>query len=196
MRQLRNDDFLHGQAHRGRRAGHRQHHLRANEPADGPAEHGGRTDLLVAQPAEQLAVTGDFLGEHLPNANDVFYAQQEQSIGGVWAGFQKVVETIFAGRLGNALEQWEYNRKLRRFATKMQQPNSAAQIDASHVKGHFEDHGSWALREYRARLKQYNLDSETSVLMAGDLCNDSRHGLIQLEIAISDEETSDATEVN
>jgi hypothetical protein len=120
-------------------------------------------DIYRAMRAANLWVS-----DHIPNADGVFYAQQEQSIGAVWTGFKRAVESLFAGRLGNAVEQWEYNRKLRRFATKMQQPNSAAQIDASHVKGHFEDHGSWALREYHARLKQYNLDSETSALMAGD----------------------------
>lgn len=120
-------------------------------------------DIYHAMRAANLWVS-----EYLPNADEVFYAQQEQSIGSIWASFKRAIEAIFAGRLGDSLEQWEYNRKLRRFAPKIKQPNSAAQIDASHVKGHFEDHGSWALREYHARLKQYNLESESSVLMAGD----------------------------
>jgi hypothetical protein len=120
-------------------------------------------DIYRAMRDANLWVAG-----HLPNADDVFYAQQEQFIGSVWTGFKRAIEFVLGGRLGDALEQWEYNRKLRRFATKIQQPNSAAQIDASHVKGHFEDHGSWALREYRASLERYGLEAESSVLMAGD----------------------------
>lgn len=116
----------------------------------------------------QMRGANGWVSSHLPNADGAFYEVQSQPVGALWSGLKRIVEVVLGGRLGDAFERWEYNRKLRRFAPKMERPNSAAQIDASHVKGHFEDHGTRALREYRERLKEYGLDTETSVLMAGD----------------------------
>jgi hypothetical protein len=140
-----------------------------------------RRDVFIAHEVTQMVplyghelyhtmrAANDWVGEYLPNANGAFYDVPKQPLGNVWASLKRAVEVALGGRLGDLLEQWEYRRKLRRFAPKMQRPNSAAQIDASHVKGHFEDHGSRALREYHARLREFGLTVDTIPhLQAGD----------------------------
>jgi hypothetical protein len=59
------------------------------------------------------------------------------------------------GRLGEALEGWERDRKLRKFAAMAGQASSAAELDADRVKGHFDDHGHPILQKFNARVSQY-----------------------------------------
>ncbi len=100
---------------------------------------------------------------HMPNANGPFHAVQEYRPGRVWRTLKRALEFVLGGRVGDALERWEYRRKLQRFTPAMQQPHSAAQIDDSMVKGHFEDYGHPTIQQYRARLREYGL-----VPMPGD----------------------------
>jgi hypothetical protein len=65
-------------------------------------------------------------------------------------------EWALGGWLGDRLERWERGRKMRRFQ-KVIRPDSAAKLDPSQVKGHFEDHGARILRHYRERLQRFGL---------------------------------------
>lgn len=71
--------------------------------------------------------------------------------------FKRLTEWLLSGRIGNWLERWEFRRKQRRFAVEAQRPGASAQIDAAHVKGHFDDHGSPVLDAYYQRLVDYQL---------------------------------------
>lgn len=105
----------------------------------------------------------------LPNARHVFHDGRETSIGRIWGGLKRLSEAVLSGRLGDRLEKWEYQRKLRRFARDMQTPHSAAKLDKTQVKGHFKDHGYLVLQQYQERLVQYGLVNEADTLpMAGD----------------------------
>jgi len=129
-----------------------------------------RRDLFIAHELAQmiplyghdlywrLRQTNPWAEAHLPNAGAALYATDEQSLGRGWETIKRVGEAALGGRLGNALETWEHQRKVRRFAKKMrQQQEHAAQIDRTQVKGHFSDHGSRILRKYQARLRQHGL---------------------------------------
>ncbi|MEP6989174.1 MAG: hypothetical protein ABI970_26470, partial [Chloroflexota bacterium] len=70
------------------------------------------------------------------------------------------LEVVCSGAIGNWIEQWEYQRKLRRFAADMQTPHSSAQVDDTQVKGHFNDHGHPALQKYDQRLRECGLTEE------------------------------------
>lgn len=63
-------------------------------------------------------------------------------------------EILLKGRLGDALEQWEYQRKRHRLK---QQENalSSAEINRQSVKGHFNDHGQRVLLAYQERLEAF-----------------------------------------
>lgn len=97
--------------------------------------------------------------QQLPNALDPFFDEAEVKLKSATA-IKKLLEVVCSGSLGNWLEQWEYKRKLRRFATDLKTPNSAAQVDNTQVKGHFNDHGHPVLRKYEQRLRECGLNEE------------------------------------
>lgn len=104
--------------------------------------------------------------DYLPNASGAFYVEPEQTVGGVWRVLKAALEWLLGGALGSRLEQWEYQRKQRRFAAEMaQKAYHAAHIDDKRVKGHFDDHGHPVLRQYAERLRQHNLNE---LPLAGD----------------------------
>ena len=98
-----------------------------------------------------------WVDDYLPNADAPFYREGDPSAQASW--LQKAGEFLLGGRIGDALEQWEYRRKLRRFAGEMLTPHSAAKLDDQHVKGHFKDHGHPVMEEYDERLRAYDLDA-------------------------------------
>jgi hypothetical protein len=106
-----------------------------------------------------------WVSAYLPNATTPIDAETERSPGPGWRMLKRAAEFLLGGRVGDALEGWEYRRKLRRFSADLQTPNNAAQLDAEHVKGHFNDHGHPVVQQYNERLRQYNLDA---LHLAGD----------------------------
>jgi hypothetical protein len=101
----------------------------------------------------------DWVYQQLPNALDPFF-DVEQTTSKIAKTVKKILEVVCGGALGNWLEQWEYHRKLRRFAADMQTPHSSAQVDDTQVKGHFNDHGHPALQKYDQRLRECGLTEE------------------------------------
>jgi len=118
---------------------------------------------------DRMLTINDWVKEHLPNAQNAFYdgrrnAEHLRAVGG---SVKKLCEWVLGGWIGDWLENWERQRKLRRFSQAMKTPHSAAVLDETKVKGHFEDHGHPVLRKYYERLRRYNLD-EKRLPMAGD----------------------------
>jgi hypothetical protein len=70
--------------------------------------------------------------------------------------WKRIGEWLLSGRIGDALEQWEYRRKSKRFQQQIESTN-AARIDNQQVKGHFQDHGAPILQQYEERLKKFGL---------------------------------------
>jgi hypothetical protein len=97
---------------------------------------------------------------HMPNAGEIFHDAPELTPGKAGLVFKRALELAFRGKLGDKLENWEYQRKIRRFATQIQTPHSAALLDEAHVKGHFKDYGHPVLRQYHERLRMYGLEEE------------------------------------
>lgn len=93
---------------------------------------------------------------HLPNANIAFYEESGLAIGKGWAIIKRATEILLSGWPGHLLERLERQRKIKRFS-RIQTPRSAAQLDHSHVKGHFNDHGRPVLKAYYDRLQDYGL---------------------------------------
>lgn len=114
---------------------------------------------------EQMRARNAWVSAYLPNANQPYFTEAERLPGRGWRTLKGVAEWLLGGRLGDALEKWEYQRKLRRFADNLRTPNSAAVLDEQHVKGHFQDHGHPVMQEYEQRLRQYNLET---LPLAGD----------------------------
>ena len=112
---------------------------------------------------EVMRAQNDWVSDFLPNANAPFYNESTPAEKTSW--LKKIGEFLLGGQIGDALEQWEYRRKLRRFAGEMLTPHSAAQLDDQHVKGHFKDHGHPVMQQYHERLRAYDLDA---LPLAGD----------------------------
>jgi hypothetical protein len=106
-----------------------------------------------------------WVSDFLANADAAFYVEKEYQLRGGWRWLKRAAEFVLGGRMGDVVENWEYRRKLHRFAKEMQTPNHAAQLDDQRVKGHFNDHGHPVMETYRERLRQYNLDA---LPLAGD----------------------------
>lgn len=143
----------------------------------------GRRDLYIAHEVTQavplyghtlyeaLRIANPWTDAHLPNACDAFRIEPEPTPNGFWFGVKRLVENALGQKLGDILERWEYQRKLKRFSRKIQTPHSAAALDSSQVKGHFQDHGHPVLRQYEERLQEYGLSSVTDeypLPLAGD----------------------------
>jgi hypothetical protein len=95
---------------------------------------------------------------YLPNAQAPYYSEPE--IRGPGRRFQQITERVLNGVMGDAFEKWEQNRKIRRFAAQSRRAKASAQLDADHVKGHFDDYGCPTLEGYRERLRRYYLEDE------------------------------------
>ncbi len=127
-----------------------------------------RRDLFVAHELAQMTpVAGQavywqmraanaWLADFLPNAAPLPRAAPDLAPRGLGRFVQRLAEQLFSGSLGERLEHWERRRKIVRFQKQLQQAGSAAVLDESQVKGHFNDYGRNALAAYEARLTRYN----------------------------------------
>lgn len=150
-----------------------------------------RRDLYIAHEVTQaiplygadvyaaLRAANPWTQAHLPNAEGVFHAQAvppaqgDPPEGRVWRWLKRGAEWALSGRVGGALEGWEHQRKARRFARAHRtDARSAARIDRSQVKGHFNDHGQTVVQAYHERLCRYGLlspgEDEGALKAAGD----------------------------
>jgi hypothetical protein len=103
-----------------------------------------------------------WVADYLANANGINRAEKEQPIGHTWSLLKRLLEAMLSGRMGDVLERWEYRRKLRRFAGEMQTPHNSARLDDTQVKGHFNDHGHFVLRQYAERLQAFGIQVENA----------------------------------
>ncbi|HEX2620958.1 MAG TPA: hypothetical protein VHL11_12445 [Phototrophicaceae bacterium] len=139
-----------------------------------------RQDLFMAHEVTQMMPlygmaiyhdmrqANEWSDEYLPNATYSLYAGSELQSGAFWGTIKRGLELLLSGGIGDRLEQWEYKRKLNRFAPKMKTPHSSAQLDPAQVKGHFNDHGHPVLQRYYERLLQYQLADSVLLPLAGD----------------------------
>ncbi len=72
---------------------------------------------------------------------------------------KRFTEWLLQGAPGDWLEAWEFRRKQRKLAAQNAQADPAARLSSGEVKGHFQDNGQPVLVRYRARLRDYGLDS-------------------------------------
>jgi hypothetical protein len=111
---------------------------------------------LVGQAVyEQMRSANGWVAEYLPHARRPLRSEPDLAPRGLWRALQRLGERLLSGRFGDALEAWERRRKTRKFARAAQQPGAAAQLDAEHVKGHFDDHGHSILQQFEDRVARY-----------------------------------------
>jgi len=138
-----------------------------------------KKDLFIAHEVTQMTPiyglplywvfrdANSWVADHLPNGDGIFRDTAELTLGKLALRLKDILEAILSGSLGDKFENWEYQRKLRRFAREMETPHSAAQLDEKRVKGHFKDYGHPVLRQYHERLREYGLE-EVEFSASGD----------------------------
>ncbi len=104
-------------------------------------------EAMLAENAWRLAF--------LPHARRPLRREPELTPRGLLRLGQRCGEWLLGGRLGDALERWERARKLRKFAPAAQLPGSAAELDADHIKGHFDDNGRPIMARFQERLERF-----------------------------------------
>lgn len=113
---------------------------------------------------QEFRDANSWVKDHLANADGPFYDQTEIQPDGIRASMKRLLETLLGSGLGNKLEQWEYRRKLQRFAPEMRKQHSSARLDETQVKGHFDDHGHPALQKYFQRLRECGLGNQIAAV--------------------------------
>jgi hypothetical protein len=92
----------------------------------------------------------------LPNAKQKFHEEPDRQPRGIIKVIKRFGEFFLGGSVGDKLERWEQNRKIRKFQGQIDQ-TSDVKLDEKQVKGHFDDHSSVILRQYNERLDQFGL---------------------------------------
>lgn len=116
---------------------------------------------------DRLRAENRWADSHLPNAAGAPHPGEVRGLGRAGVSIKRALEWALGGRLGDRIEAWEKARKVRRFEA-MRQAESAARVDDSQVKGHFNDHGGNVLAQYRRRLTAYGLTERTDTELAAD----------------------------
>ena len=105
----------------------------------------------------------------LPNAFDRNGAVELASLAGArWV--KRLGETLLGGRLGDALERWERERKIRQLSGQALDAGTlAACFNEGVCKGHMQDYGRRIQAAYEERVRAAGLDGSSS---AGALSNE------------------------
>ena len=103
----------------------------------------------------RLRCANEWTKAYLPNAGSVFRREPLRDGGGVVRALKRLGEWLLSGAVGDRLDAWEMQRKLRKFQPKLGRPDGDALLDHDHVKGHFDDYGGPVMRLYAERLAQY-----------------------------------------
>lgn len=139
-----------------------------------------RKDLYIAhEVAQMIPLSNEALyqemreknrwtNDYLPNARRPLNHIEVAPFNRAGKLLKSIAETVLSSPIGNWLERWEYRRKSRRFEEQAQSPNASAQIDTSHVKGHFNDYGTYVLAQYQERIQEFELAEEDSLEAVGD----------------------------
>jgi hypothetical protein len=73
-------------------------------------------------------------------------------------GTQQLLEACLRGRLGDAVERWERERKIPQLRqTAEQRGGTSTEFSPNLCKGHVHDHGTTIRQRYARRLAAYGL---------------------------------------
>jgi hypothetical protein len=100
----------------------------------------------------RLRVANNWIEEYLPNWN------MGQKINESEKSFflQKIFESFLSGKLGDKIEAWEMNRKIRKFSAQ-DGFGIETNFNADICQGNFDHHSTWTMQRYQERLAKLNL---------------------------------------
>jgi hypothetical protein len=102
----------------------------------------------------ELRVVNSWIEEYLPNSNhdQAIKLDEKTSL------LQRICEFFLNGGLGDRLESWEMNRKIRKFS-RQAGFGIETNFNADICQGNFDHHGMWTLQRYEERLRKLNLSA-------------------------------------
>lgn len=95
---------------------------------------------------------------YLPNAGDNL--PQPDSAGSLsWLGrgIKRMLEWALGGAIGEAIEKWEMQRKVRKLSLQAGIESDPLAFSPDRCKGHFEGHGRRTMKEFARRTQEYGL---------------------------------------
>jgi hypothetical protein len=101
-----------------------------------------------------LRVVNKWIEQFLPNWDH----DQALELNEKTSSLQRVCEFFLGGTLGDRLESWEMNRKIRKFS-RQAGFGSETNFNAEICQGNFDHHGMWTLQRYEERLRKLNLSA-------------------------------------
>ncbi len=105
----------------------------------------------------RMRAANPWIRDILPNADHPIHQEPEYHPGLAVRAIKSVMEWALSGKLGDRLERWEMQRKIRRFAPMAGSAATGVVLDRKQVKGHFNDHGARISRQYQSELEEFGL---------------------------------------
>ncbi|MBI3978921.1 MAG: hypothetical protein HY331_12110 [Chloroflexi bacterium] len=93
-----------------------------------------------------------WLADYLPNAQP--YSGTDPTDGRT-AGMRALVERVLAGPVGDRLERWEQQRKIRRLTARATREGGSTAFSPRECRGHFADHGRRVMDELARRSREW-----------------------------------------
>ena len=107
----------------------------------------------------QMRTANPWAMQYLPNAGCPLHREPEYLPGRVSRALKTAGEKLLSRRLGDWLEAWEMERKIRKFTSMNGMQGKNVILDRDHVKGHFDDHSVRISSLYQRRIEEYRLGS-------------------------------------
>jgi hypothetical protein len=108
---------------------------------------------------EQMHTANPWVRQYLPNADRSLHQEPEYLPGRVTQSLKAAGERLLSGQLGDRLEAWEMERKIRKFTSTKTMHGKSVILDRDQVKGHFDDHSARISSLYEHRIEEYRLGS-------------------------------------
>jgi len=87
-------------------------------------------------------------------------SEAEREVGALGRAVQRAFEAALGGKVGDAIERWEYGRKVPRLQREVAASGGAETVFSPDVcKGHRHSHGAWVHERYYSRLQSQGLGS-------------------------------------
>ncbi len=108
----------------------------------------------------QMRALNEWTATYLPNADGVAAGEAEQPLDRIGGIFKRILERALAGGIGDRIERWEMNRKIRKLSAQVSTHADAVLFSPEMCRGFLSGHGRRVLSEFYARVEQLAMTNE------------------------------------
>lgn len=128
----------------------------------GAREMSQMVPVYGARVYERLRRLNDWVADYLPHAQGRPNRMPAIKLHRAERLAKRAAERLLAGRLGNALEAWEMDRKIRKLQRRAETQGGSVEFSADCCKGHFDHHDAIILEIFEERLAQFDITEDGS----------------------------------